>query len=132
MCSGAGIPPNGTQRLTLKDAVVVIEFQNASGYLADLRARNDYDAVQRKMVCPLIGTWVEEAAELSGLPDDGPDISSFEPIAERTRVGQVFLARRATVLLADDVIDFAAEERIVFVNQAVFAEIPGPLHHDPA
>jgi hypothetical protein len=88
-----------------------------------LHAWFDPDPVgpQREVVCPPIRAWVEEPAEAS-VWENGTHVAALVPIAEEAGARQVLRIGGSAVLFADDVIDLGAEEGILFVDQAVFAE----------
>jgi hypothetical protein len=52
---------------------------------------------------------------------NGAQIAALEPVAEHAGVGEVGLGRDTAVLLADDMLDLAAQEGVVLVDQAVLA-----------
>ena len=84
------------------------------------------------MISPKVCTGTEESSEEPGSMDNRSDVAAFRPIAKRAGIRQIALRRLPAVFFADDMIDFAAEEGVVFVDQAVFTEIFRPRRHEPA
>jgi hypothetical protein len=56
--------------------------------------------------------------------------SADETIAVQTGISQILGGCQSTVLFADDVIDFASEMGIIFVNKTVFTKPTGPRHDE--
>lgn len=81
------------------------------------------------MVGPGVRARVEETHEDASPPRNGPDVASLRLIAADARRSQVFLARRTSVLLADDVIDLAPQKRVFFGNQTLLAQPLGSRLH---
>jgi hypothetical protein len=54
---------------------------------------------------------------------DLPDVAALGLIAANTRVGQILVIGEAAVLFAEDVIGFAAIERVRFGDQTVFTDL---------
>lgn len=84
------------------------------------------------MISPKICTGIEESSEETGSMDYRTDVAALRPIAERAGIGQIVLRRLPAVFFTDDVIDFAAEKGVVFVDQAVFTEVFRARRHEPA
>lgn len=55
----------------------------------------------------------------------------FVAITEDAGVGEILTIGGATVLLADDVINLTAEERVGFANPAIFTPVIGASRHLP-
>ena len=83
------------------------------------------------MISPKIWTGIEESREEAGSVDNRSDVAAFRPITKGTGIRQVFGRGLAAVFFADDVIDFATEEGVFLVDQAVFAKEFGPCRHEP-
>jgi len=84
------------------------------------------------MISPKVRTGIEKSSEETCLMDNRSDVAAFRPIAKRTGVRQIAFCRLPAVFLADDVIDFAAEESVFFVDQAVFTQVVRPRRHELA
>src|SRR6476646_10183640 len=82
------------------------------------------------MIGPLVGTRIEESAEVAR-SGDRADVTSFVTIAVHAGISQVFGGCRSAVFFTDDVIDLGAEVGIVFVNEAVFTEPVGSGCNQP-
>jgi hypothetical protein len=74
------------------------------------------------MISPKVCTGIEESREEAGSVDNRSDVAAFRPIAKRAGIRQIALRRLPAVFFADDVIDFAAEEGVFLVDQAVFTK----------
>jgi hypothetical protein len=105
------VSPDGTERLALHQALDRIESEDPLRHLADGRQRLDDRAFQGEMIAPGVDSRIEEADQVAGRDQDRAQVASLIPIARQARMGQVLDDRQATVLLADDVIDLAAEVR---------------------
>lgn len=127
------IAANRLQRIPLQKPITRIEPEDACRDGTDLRERLDSDAVsiESEVLRPVVIARVEEAGELPALRCDGAEIAALAPVAEQTGEGKVIRFRRPAMFLADDVIDLAAEEGIVLVDEAVLAQSLRPPYHQP-
>ncbi len=103
-----------------------VELKNTLGDLADRRENFDDGAVESKMVRPVVKTRIEQPSEGACRRENRADIASFVAIAHEARVCQIVGNCQAAVLLADDVVDFSAEEGIVLVYQTIFTAPNSP------
>lgn len=113
--------------LPLEEAVSQVEPQQADGHFTDGGARDDEGAfsLQPEVLRPAVQAWIEEADEVSRPRFQRGDVAALVTVAEETGVGEVILSRLASVPLADDVVNLAAEEHVLFVGEAVLAEKVG-------
>ena len=111
----------------LNDSVDRVETEEVGRDLSYFGSRNDGGMVETKVLVPRVCAWIEEASQLTGIRGNRGQVGALVPVAERTGVSQVPLHRLAAVLLADDVVDLAAEEGVILVNEAVLAKVVGAL-----
>ena len=125
------ISTNVLKHLALQDSLQVVELQDMSRYFTDMSQRYYQDIIQLEMVVPLIRARVIEPGEF---PDGGDraNIGAFRPIAKGAGVSKITGVCRATVFLADDVIDLASEESIIFMNAAILAPTMSSGSHELA
>ena len=84
------------------------------------------------MIRPEVGARIEKSNEGTGTLDKGAHVTAFRPIAKAARIRQVIGLRLPAVLFTDDVVYFATEEGILFVNNTVLAEVICPCCHELA
>jgi hypothetical protein len=123
-----GIAIESKQRLPFEETLAFIESKDARGRLADRGQGSDCEAVhvQLKVLPPEIRPWIEKADQLSRTRHDRSDITPFMTVAGKACVSEIVLARRAVMLLADDVVDLATKESILRVGETVFTEAIRP------
>ena len=74
------------------------------------------------MVKPFVVPWIKKPDEFTCTRQNGPYIRSFMPITREAGEGQIIIMRCTAMLQTDDVINFAAKESIILVDQTVFAK----------
>jgi hypothetical protein len=72
---------------------------------------------------PLLQAGIEQWRHLAGLWIQRCQIAAFEPVAPKTRQGQIIGRRRAAVLDRQHVIRFVRERGKLFRQEAVFVTI---------
>ncbi len=109
--------------LAFEQTFAAVEFKNPRRCFADLRQRNNgYPiAAKGKMIHPGVFERMEESDKRAGSRRKGADIAAFVQIAEQAGISEVICMRRPTVLFADDMINLAAEEGVILMDQEVFA-----------
>lgn len=123
LCSGRRVMAIFDQACSFFRAFVTVESQDASGDFADVGQRVDCRSVQCEMVSPPINARIEEAHQLFCRPVDRTEVAAFVAVAALAGLGEVFRCCRAKMFDTDNVIYLAAEESVVEVNHAIFAEI---------
>ena len=88
-------------------------------------------AVKDKVSGPEVCARIEKSDNGPSSLYDRADVAAFRPIAEAAGISQICSFRLSAVFFTNDVIDFAAEECIFFVNKTVFAKILRPCRHEP-
>ena len=83
------------------------------------------------MLSPVVRAGIVKAYERVGRPDDRANIAAFVAITEGAGQRKIIFARWATMFFANDMIDLAAKIRIVFVDQAILADVFSPRHDEP-
>ena len=78
--------------------------------------------VQREMFGPAVNSWIEEADQRLRSRNKRPRITPFVQVAKETGIREIICLGRPSVLLADNVVDLTSEERILFMNKAVFTQ----------
>ena len=126
------VPFDVLTRLPLQNAFRFVEAEYGRGRFADGCAGCDHGAIQCKIIGPVVGARVVETRELAGGGRDRPDVRSLGAIAQSASVAEIVSVRPPAVLLRDDVIDVTSEVGVVFVDQAVFAQMIGPRFDDSA
>ena len=76
------------------------------------------------MFSPSALPWIAEPAKFAGPARDRPKVTAFLAIAGDTGIRQIVCFRWATKVHTEDVIHFAPQECILFVYQAILAEMP--------
>lgn len=129
-CRLSWISSRQRQGLALHDAVADVELKDAGHNFANSCERLDDEVglIQRKVLRLFIRAWVEEARQNSSRRKRA-DVAALVQIAERASQRQIIRLDQAAVLLADDVVNVAAEEGVVLVDEAVFAHALGPRDH---
>src|ERR1700686_1769225 len=84
------------------------------------------------MLRPLIGSGIEEPHQLAGYSRDRCNIAALVPIAEGAGMGKINSFGRARVFQADNVVNLAAEEGVIFVDKAVLAKTLRPICNEPS
>jgi hypothetical protein len=75
-----------------------------------------------KVILPSLHSWVEEADA-----EGGEQVGSFVQIAEGASIGEIFLARRPSMLLSNDVIYVVTE--LCFWAKAILAPVSHALSY---
>lgn len=84
------------------------------------------------MFFPQVRPGIEEPNKASRALHDRSNVAAFRSIAEGTGICQIISVGLPTVLFADDVINLAAKEGVLFVDQAVFTEVFCPRGYESA
>jgi hypothetical protein len=80
--------------------------------------------------CPAgsaISAWVQKPGQLWWVANERSEVASFAVVTASAGPGKVLRLSQTVVLAADNVIHFAAPERVLFVDQAVLANMVGAL-----
>src|SRR5438128_4694967 len=124
-CRRRGIASFLDQSALFWKSFFAVKIQDSGGHFTDCSQRVNGRAMQGKMVCPVISTWVKEPHQLTGRPIDRPEITPLVSVARLAGVSEILSFCGATVLDTDDMIHFAVKEGIGDVNQAILAKILG-------
>jgi len=79
-----------------------------------------------EVLVPRVPARMEQALGGARFRIDRYQVTAFVPVAERATKCQVLHACAAPVLGGNNVIDFVADERQAFRNQAIFAAVSRP------
>lgn len=123
----AGEPPGFQKGLALKQPIGMIEVQERGCCLADLARPDNPRPDETKMLTPAIRARVEQPAKAPRVWRESGYIGAFEAIAEDACQCEVAFECLSPVLFTDHVFDLATKERVVFVDEAVFAQTLRPI-----
>ena len=81
------------------------------------------------MICPSLLAWVKERNDFSDLPVHRGEVGAFEKIALDAGQREILGYCPAVMFDGDDVVNLMRNDRVLTVNQAVFATTTGPLEY---
>jgi hypothetical protein len=123
------IPAGSDQCVTFYQAferIQLEEFYNRAAYLSQA---DDVNAIEPKVIHPLLGPRIKQRHEVTRVRIDGPDIASLPAVAHRAGQCQVVERRLPSVLLGNDMIHLMRGGSEILVEQTVFTAVTGPLDH---
>jgi hypothetical protein len=126
---GAGISIHPLESVSLQQTLAAVESQHPRGNGTNCRHALNLAAYQHEVIGLAIHARVEETHKISVFPVDRSDINTLRLVAKHTCVAQIMGFRWPAVLLADNVIDFAAIEGVFLRDQAILAEPFGSCCH---
>ena len=92
--------------------------------LAGIEGRHGYNignglcerTLRPEMAGPFVLSWLEQPGELTCISKDRAYIPSLVTVAENAGICQVALMSRTTMFQADDMINLATEEGVIFMD----------------
>jgi hypothetical protein len=73
-----------------------------------------------------------EPRQLAGFQVNRSNVTSFEPIADKTSPSQIVFMSFTSVFAGDNMVDFMRISAMLFMNQAVFTAGTGPPSNEIA
>jgi hypothetical protein len=127
------IPVHLAESFAFQEAGAVIQPEQSGSRLSDRRQEKDRDPVRSQMevIVPSILAWIEETDQRARSRDDRSNVAPLVSVTREARIREIALRGLSSMLFADDMIDLTTEERIVRVDEAVFAEVVGSCRHKP-
>jgi hypothetical protein len=99
-----------------------MKLENRNRYLPDVGDGLNERTFQSEMVRPSVLPWIEQPNEFIRSRHNGPYVRSFVAVAGKAGKCQIALFCCAAMFQADDMINFAPKECVIFVDQTVLTE----------
>ncbi|SRR6266487_2022319 len=124
------IPAGSHQYVTFRQAFESIQLEKFHSRAAYLGQADDMNAIELKVIRPLLGPRIKQRHKVACFGIDGADVAPLPPIAHRAGQREVIECRLPSVLFSDHMIHLMRRGREILVEQTVFTAVTRPLDHE--
>jgi hypothetical protein len=117
------------QCVTFHQAFECIQLEKCHCRAAYVGQADDVNAIELKVIRPLLGPRIKQRHEVACFGIDGADVAPLPAIANRARQCQVVEQRLTPVLFGDRMIHLVGGSSEFLVEQTVFTAVTRPLDH---